>query len=225
MRGRSRTQQGLARAVIREGVRDPRVLQAFREVPRAAFVPADQLDRAYRDVPVPIPHQQVTTQPSLVAKMVEALELGGDEKVLEVGTGLGFQTALLSRLARSVWSVERWPDLAAAARSNLQRHGADNVEVVVGDGSEGMPSEAPFDAVLVSAAFPQVPEPLATQLALGGRLVQPIGAGGSEEVIQFVQGPDGLAARRSVSGARFVRLYGRHGFAADEFERRPGSEH
>jgi protein-L-isoaspartate(D-aspartate) O-methyltransferase len=195
------------------GVRDPRVLQAFRDVPRADFVPADQLDRAYQDRPLPIPHQQVTTQPSLVAKMVEALELGGDEKVLEIGTGFGFQTALLSRLAGSVWSVERWPDVAEAARSNLQRFGVRNVEVMVGDGSLGMPAEAPFDAVLVSAAFPQVPEPLASQLAIGGRLVQPIGSGGNEEVLQFVRGPEGLEARRSITGARFVRLYGEHGFA------------
>jgi protein-L-isoaspartate(D-aspartate) O-methyltransferase len=207
------SQEKLTRVVSRAGIRDERLLQAFREVPRAAFVPADQVERAYLDVPLPIPHSQVTTQPSLVARMIEALELEGGEKVLEVGTGFGFQTALLSRLAGSVRSIERWPDVAAVARDNLDRHGVENVEVEVGDGSEGMPDEAPFDAVLVSAAFPSVPEPLADQLAAGGRLVQPIGSGGNEEVLLFVRGPNGLEARRSITGAHFVRLYGRHGFA------------
>jgi protein-L-isoaspartate(D-aspartate) O-methyltransferase len=145
--------------------------------------------------------------------MIEALELEGGEKVLEVGTGFGFQTALLSRLAGSVRSIERWPDVAAVARDNLRRQGVENVGVEVGDGSEGMPDEAPFDAVLVSAAFPSVPEPLADQLAAGGRLVQPIGSGGNEEVLLFVRGPNGLEACRSITGAHFVRLYGKHGFA------------
>ena len=210
---RSPSQAKLTRAVIRAGVRDERLLQAFREVPRAGFVPADHVERAYLDVPLPIPHSQVTTQPSLVAKMIAALELEGGEKVLEVGTGFGFQTALLSRLAGSVWSIERWPDVAAVARENLGRHGVDNAAVEVGDGTEGMPDKAPFDAVLVSAAFPSVPKPLAEQLAPAGRLVQPIGPGQNEEVILFVKGPDGLEARRSLTGARFVRLYGKHGFA------------
>jgi protein-L-isoaspartate(D-aspartate) O-methyltransferase len=201
--------------VIRTGIRDERLLQAFREVPRADFVPADQVERAYLDVPLPIPHGQVTTQPSLVAKMIQALELEGSEKVLEVGTGFGFQTALLSRLAGSVWSIERWPDVAAVAKNNLDRHHVENVEVEVGDGTQGMPDEAPFDAVLVSAAFPSVPKPLADQLAPGGRLVQPIGLGWNEQVILFVRGPNGLEARGSITGARFVRLYGRHGFGEE----------
>jgi protein-L-isoaspartate(D-aspartate) O-methyltransferase len=209
---RSPSQEKLARAVIRAGIRDERLLQAFREVPRAEFVPADQVERAYLDVPLPIPHNQVTTQPSLVAKMIQALELEGGETVLEVGTGFGFQTALLSRLAGSVWSVERWPDVAAVARENLDQHGVENVEVEVGDGSEGLPDEAPFDAVLVSAAFPSVPKPLAEQVAPGGRLVQPVGPGWNEQVLQFVRGPNGLEPRRSITGARFVRLYGKHGF-------------
>ena len=194
------------------GVRDERLLQAFREVARADFVPSEYVGRAYVDEPLPILHGQVTTQPSLVAKMVEALELKGAEKVLEIGTGYGFQTALLSRLAGSVWSIERWPDVAAMARANLDRHRARNVEVVVGDGSEGLSEQAPFDAVLVSAAYPRVPGPLATQLARGGRLVQPIGSGGNEDVVLFVNGPEGLNARRSITGAHFVPLYGKHGF-------------
>jgi protein-L-isoaspartate(D-aspartate) O-methyltransferase len=168
--------------------------------------------RAYVDAPVPIPHDQVTTQPSLVAKMVEALELDGREKVLEVGTGYGFQTAILAHLGSFVWSIERWADLAEAARRNLERYGIDNVEVVVADGSEGMPEHAPFDAILVSAAFPRVPEPLVEQLALGGSLVQPLGTGGDEEVVLFSKADHGLLPRRTITGARFVRLLGRHGF-------------
>ena len=197
-----------------EGVRDPTLLQALREVPRSAFVPADLVAHAYLDQPLPIPHGQVTTQPSLVARMIEALALTSSELVLEVGTGYGFQTALLAHLSRFVWSTERWPDIAATARDNLARHGVTNVEVVVGDGTAGLPERAPFDAILISAAFPRVPPPLSEQLAPGGRLVQPIGSGGDEEVVLFDKGPRGLVRRRVVSLARFVRLYGQHGFPA-----------
>lgn len=209
------TQEQLVAAVEAAGVRDRRVLEAFRAVPRAGFVPPDLVARAYVDEPLPIPHGQVTTQPSLVARMVEALALTGTEKVLEVGTGYGFQTALLAYLARYVWSIERWPDIAEAARANLARHGITNVTIVVGDGTLGLPEHAPFDAILVSAAFPQVPPPLVEQLAPGGRLVQPIGPGGMEEVILFEKGPQGLQPRRVLTGARFVRLYGKHGYADD----------
>jgi protein-L-isoaspartate(D-aspartate) O-methyltransferase len=206
------TQEDLVRAVMAAGVRDARVLQAFREVPRAAFVPPDLAAQAYRDRPLPIPHGQVTTQPSLSARMIAALGLSGAEQVLEIGTGYGFQTALLAHLARFVRSVERWPDLADTARANLDRRDVANVEVVVGDGTAGLPERAPFDAILVSAAFPQVPPPLVEQLAAGGRLVQPIGSGGDEEVTLFERRPHGLVRRDTVSLAHFVRLYGRHGF-------------
>jgi protein-L-isoaspartate(D-aspartate) O-methyltransferase len=206
------TQEDLVRAVMAAGVRDPRVLQAFREVPRAAFVPPDHAAQAYHDRPLPIPHGQVTTQPSLSARMIEALGLTGTEQVLEIGTGYGFQTALLARLSRFVRSVERWPDLADSARANLARRGIANVEVVVGDGTAGLPEHAPFDAILVSAAFPRVPPPLVEQLAADGRLVQPIGSGGDEEVTLFERGQRGLVRRGTVTLAHFVRLYGRHGF-------------
>jgi protein-L-isoaspartate(D-aspartate) O-methyltransferase len=206
------TQLDLADVVAAEGVRDERVLDAFRRVPRASFVPKGVAHRAYVDAPLRIPHDQVTTQPSLVAKMVEALGLRGDEKVLEVGTGYGFQTALLAYLATFVWSIECWPALAKAARESLEREQIQNVEVTVGDGTEGLPEEAPFEAILVSAAFPSVVRPLAEQLAVGGRLVQPIGSGGNEEVSLFVKRPHGLVRRETVTAARFVRLYGMHGF-------------
>jgi protein-L-isoaspartate(D-aspartate) O-methyltransferase len=196
------------------GVADGRVLEAIRSVPRAEFVPPPLVSLAELDRPLPIPHTQVTTQPSLVARMVEALGLTGSERVLEVGTGHGWQTALLAGLAATVWTVERWDDLAATARANLERHGATNVEVVVGDGSEGLPAHAPYDAILVSAAFPLVPPPLAAQLADGGRLVQPIGPGGDEDVVLFHKEGGVLQPVRTVTGAHFVQLVGRHGFGA-----------
>ena len=195
------------------GVRDPRLLEAIAAVPRAQFVPPDLAAHAYQDAPLPIPHGQVTTQPSLVTQMVEALELSSSDRVLEIGTGFGWQTAVLARLAGEVWSVERWEDIARTARMHLERHGVDNATVVVGDGSAGLAEHAPYDAILVAAAFPQVPAPLVEQLAEGGRLVQPIGFGGVDEVVLFAKRVGVLERRRLVTGAHFVRLYGEHGFA------------
>jgi protein-L-isoaspartate(D-aspartate) O-methyltransferase len=195
------------------GVQEPRVLKAIEMVPRVAFVPPDLAAYAYGDTPLPIPHDQVTTQPSLVARMVEALALIRSDRVLEIGTGYGWQTALLARLAGEVWSIERWDDIARTARSNLQRQSIANVHVVVGDGTRGLPERAPYDAILVAAAFPTVPPPLAEQLAESGRLVQPIGSGGADEVILFEKRSGVLERTRLVSGAHFVRLYGEHGFA------------
>jgi len=189
------------------------VLEAVAHVPRAGFVPADRVSAAYLDAPVPIAHDQVTTQPSLVARMVEALGLTGRERVLEVGAGLGWQTALLARLAGEVFAVERFADLARAARANLERQGIGGARVVVGDGSEGLVAHAPYDAIVVAAAFPTVPPPLVEQLAADGRLVQPIGTGGAEDVLLFrKEGPGRLLSVRHVSRAHFVRLYGRHGY-------------
>ena len=203
--------EALARAIAASGVRDPRLLDALRGMPRAGFVPPELAERAYVDRPLPIPHGQVTTQPSLSAKMIEALGLMGPENVLEIGAGYAFQTALLARLSRFVWSVERFPDFVATARENLARHRVENVEVVSGDGTRGLAEHAPYDATLVSAAFPSVPPPLAEQLEVGGRLVQPIGSGGAEEVALFEKGPKGLERRRTVTRAHFVRLFGAYG--------------
>lgn len=203
----------LVTAARAAGVEDVRLLEAIAAVPRAEFVPRELAACAFRDRPLPIPHAQVTTQPSLVAGMVASLELVPSDRVLEIGTGFGWQTALLARLAGEVWSIERWEDIARVARTQLERHGVENATVIVGDGSTGLPEHAPYDAILVAAAFPQVPAPLAEQLAESGRLVQPVGLGGDEEVVLFEK-RDGIPVRkRRVTLAHFVRLYGEHGFA------------
>jgi protein-L-isoaspartate(D-aspartate) O-methyltransferase len=204
--------EDLVQAIVTKGVHDPRLLRAMRRMPRSEFVPPDLTARAYLDQPLPIPHGQVTTQPSLVAKMIDALGLAGSEHILEVGTGYGFQTALLAHLSGFVWSVERWSDVAVTARANLARLGLLNVEVAVGDGTQGLPEHAPYHAILVSAAFPRVPPPLVEQLALGGRLIQPIGPGGEERVMLFEKEAEGLMRRSTIVGAHFVRLYGAHAF-------------
>ena len=202
-------------AAREHGVSDPRLLDAIRSIPRADFLPPSELERAYLDIPLPIPHGQVATQPSLVAAMIDALALTGDENVLEVGTGYGWQTALLARLTRRVWSIERFHDFTAFAAAALVRQELHGVRVVVGDGSRGLRARGPYDAILVSAAYPRVPGPLARQLERGGRLVQPIGEGGAEDVVLFERGDSGLEQVRSVIGAHFVPLVGRHGFAQE----------
>jgi protein-L-isoaspartate(D-aspartate) O-methyltransferase len=216
MSAASRTPASLAAAARAAHVRDQRLLTVMAELPRAAFVPPRFARDAYVDEPVRITHRQVTTQPSLVAKMVEALALEGDERVLEIGTGYGYQTALLARLAREVWSIELWSDMTDVARASLAGQRITNVRLVVGDGTQGLPDQAPFGAIIVSAAFPEVPAPLANQLLDGGRLVQPIGPGGHEDVVVFAKGERGLRRLRSLTAARFVPLYGEHGYKLED---------
>jgi protein-L-isoaspartate(D-aspartate) O-methyltransferase len=208
--------EDLIRVLQAEGIRDRRVLAAFRAVPRALFVPAEAVGQAYLDEPIRIPRGQVTTQPSLIAAMVAALGLTGGERVLEVGTGLGFQTAILARLARQVVSIERLADLAAQARANLAAAGVGRVTVVVGDGTLGVPEHAPYQAIVVSAASPWVPGPLVEQLTDGGRLVHPVGPGGHEQVTAFFRQADRLVVEARLVPARFVPLVGAYGPPAQE---------
>lgn len=202
----------LAQTVRARGVRDERVLAAIRDIPRAAFVPAERAGAANIDDPIPISHGQVTTQPSLSARMIEGLHIECTDRILEVGTGYGFQTALLARLATEVVSIDQWPDMIEQARRNLDRQDIDNVRLLVGDGSCGRPEFAPFDRIIVSAAYPEVPPPLIEQLCVGGRLVQPIGSGGHDDVVVFQRTADGLRRLEQLTLARFVRLRGQHGF-------------
>jgi protein-L-isoaspartate(D-aspartate) O-methyltransferase len=208
--------EDLIRLLQAEGIGDRRVLAAFRAVPRALFVPAEAVGRAYLDEPIRIPRGQVTTQPSLIAAMVAALGLTGGERVLEVGTGLGFQTAILARLARQVVSIERLADLAAQARANLAAAGVGRVTVVVGDGTLGVPEHAPYQAIVVSAASSWVPGPLVEQLADGGRLVHPVGPGGHEQVTAFSRQAERLVVEARLVPARFVPLVGAYGTPARE---------
>lgn len=196
----------LVRAARRGGVRNERVLAALGEVRRELFVPEGDEGAAYADRPVRIPHGQTTSQPSLIAMMIEALELTGDERVLEIGTGYGYQTALLSHLAREVWSIERHSSLAEAASTNLDRAGIGNVHVLVGDGHDGLPDAAPFEGIVLSAATPEIPATLVDQLKAGGLLVVPIGPGGAEEVTVHRRTSDGLERVRRLTRARFVPM-------------------
>ena len=204
--------ESLVRAARAQGVTDPRVLDAVRTVPRVCFVPDEMADEAAYDYAIPIGRGQTTSQPSLIALMVESLDLEPSDTVLEIGTGFGYEAALLARLARRVLTVERIPALAIVAEHNLKAAGVLNVEVVTGDGTLGLPGSAPFDAIVVAAAFLNVPGPLASQLAPGGRLVMPVGNGGGDLVKLFEKGADELVELRVLCGARFVPLLGANGF-------------
>jgi protein-L-isoaspartate(D-aspartate) O-methyltransferase len=193
------------------GVRDPHVLDAMRAVPRHRFVPAYQADSAYRDSPLPIGQGQTISQPYIVAYMTELLALTGREKVLEVGTGSGYQAAILGQLAARVITVERFPSLAHESARLLADLGYDNVRVEVGDGSLGWPQEAPYDAIIVTAASPEVPEPLQGQLADGGCLVVPIGPRWTQHLVR-VRRVGRHFETESLIGVAFVPLIGTHGW-------------
>jgi protein-L-isoaspartate(D-aspartate) O-methyltransferase len=212
-------EEALVWTIEAEGVRDWRVLDAFRRVPRERFVPAGWSGRAYEDRPIPIGHGQVTTQPSLIARMVAGLGLEGEERVLEVGTGLGFQSAILAMLAKEVFSIERFPDLAERARRNLEAAEFPGVTVIVGDGTKGFPEWAPFDATVVSAAAPDVPQPLVEQLTEGGGLVHPLGPGGHETVIAYRKRGGRLVEEARLTPASFVPLVGEYGLPEERSQR------
>lgn len=195
------------------GVTDQRVLDAMAQVPRVAFVPPSARLIANRDAPIPIGHGQTTSQPTLIAHIVASLELASDDRVLEVGTGLGYQTALLALVAGHVYSIDRYADLVEAARGNLASRQIHNVDLTVGDGTLGWPEHAPFDAIVVSAAFAEVPPPLVEQLVEGGRLIQPLGEQHGDDLVRFVKRDGALVVDQHLGAARFVPLRGDHGLA------------
>jgi protein-L-isoaspartate(D-aspartate) O-methyltransferase len=192
---------------LRSRIRDERVLAAIAAVPRELFVPPELVDDAYRNGPLPIGAGQTISQPLVVAHMCELLELGGDERVLDVGGGSGYHAAVLAQLAREVWSIEVIAALAEQARRNLAAAEIEKVHVVVGDGTLGLPEQAPFDAVNVAAAAHEVPPALEEQLTIGGRLVAPIGSGRDQHLVLDVRTPEGID-RRTLSSVRFVPLVG-----------------
>lgn len=203
---------GMVRTQIRaRGVRDERVLQAMEEVPRHLFVDERFRKQAYGDSPLPIGHRQTISQPFMVAAMTECLDLRGDEIVLEVGTGSGYQAAILARLARAVYTVERIPTLAARAREILGATGAANVEVILGDGSLGLAEHAPYDAILVAAGVRVIPEPLLEQLGDGGRLAVPVGVK-HQQILVRVQRVGEKLIREERTPCVFVPLIGRGGW-------------
>jgi len=204
--------ESLVRAARAQGVTDPRVLEALRTVRRASFVPIEMRNEVGYDCAIPIGRAQTTSQPSLIGLMIEALDLGPQDTVLEIGTGYGYQAALLAKLAHRVFSVERISELAQAARRNLKAEGVLNAEIVTGDGTLGLPGFAPFDGIVVAAAFLHVPAPLAAQLSPGGKLVMPVGNGGGDLVKVFESRDDTLVELRVLCGARFVPLLGVNGF-------------
>ncbi len=191
------------------GVTDPRVLAAMRRVPRHLFVEEALRDRAYGDHPLPIGEGQTISQPFIVGKMTELLRLGGAEKVLEIGTGSGYQAAVLGELCARVCTIERMPKLAQRARELLELLGYRNVWVRVANGTLGWPDEAPFDRILVAAGGPSVPPPLFEQLAEGGRMVMPVGDAISQ-VLQLIEKRDGEMRTTEHSGCVFVKLVGKY---------------
>ncbi len=193
------------------GITDERVLAAMGRVPREQFVPEPLRDRAYEDVALPIGAGQTISQPYMVARICEALSLHGAERMLDVGTGSGYQAAVLAELAGEVHTIERHPGLASRAAEALAAAGYGGVHVHVGDGTLGLPEAAPFDAIAVAAAAPGVPEALYGQLVPGGRLVVPVGDRNGQELQLVVRSPEGPAVLRSVF-CRFVPLVGRQGF-------------
>jgi protein-L-isoaspartate(D-aspartate) O-methyltransferase len=188
------------------GVKDPRTLAALRKVPRHLFVPGASAGEAYNDYPLPIGHGQTISQPYIVAFMTEALGLRGGEKVLEIGTGSAYQAAVLGEIAGRVYTIEIVPELAAEAQERLARLGYRNVEARAGDGYLGWPEAAPFDAIMVTAAAPRIPEPLKQQLADGGRLVVPVGDEYQELIVVTRRGS--VYEERRVLPVRFVPMTG-----------------
>lgn len=192
--------------IERRGLRDPRVLRALRSTPRHLFVPPDVRPAAYQDRPLPIGYGATISQPYIVALMTELLAPSARHRVLEVGTGSGYQAAILGQLAREVYTVELVPELARSAAATLRELGYANVTVRQGDGYKGWPEQAPFDGIMLTAAPPEVPEALIAQLAKGGRLVAPVGSTWNQELIVIEKKADGRIQRKSAGAVIFVPM-------------------
>lgn len=204
------------RQIESRGLTDPRILAAMRTVPRENFVPPHLAEDAYDDSPLPIAGGQTISQPYIVAFMIDALQLQGDESVLEIGTGSGYAAAVLSQIVQRVLTIERLANLAAVAEDRLVRLGCHNVEVRTGDGTLGAPDRAPFEAIVVTASGPRVPESLTDQLAVNGRLVMPVASSEDREVlVRVTRRSDGEFDSEDLSAVRFVPLIGKEGWPGD----------
>jgi protein-L-isoaspartate(D-aspartate) O-methyltransferase len=204
--------QQMVEILIQRGIKDPRVLDAFRKVPRHLFLDEALRPQGYGDYPLPIGEKQTISQPYMVAIMTEALQLTGSERVLEIGTGSGYQAAILAELAERVFTIERVPALAKRARKVLDQLRYTNVVVRIGDGTEGWRDEAPFEAIVVTAAAPEAPDPLMKQLAVGGRMVMPIGHEHTQELMVYIKEDEDRYREENYGGCRFVKLIGEHGW-------------
>ncbi len=202
--------------LVPKGITDKGVLDAMRKVPRHLFVPEMQRGSAYEDHPLPIGEGQTISQPFMVAIMTQALKLTGRENVLEIGTGSGYQTAILAELAARVYSVERVVSLTGSARKILDALGYKNVLVKLSDGTMGWTEYAPYDRILVTAGSPSIPEPLVEQLAPGGILVIPVGGDYGQELIRLTKLEDGSTRREELGGCVFVKLLGKHGWKEND---------
>jgi protein-L-isoaspartate(D-aspartate) O-methyltransferase len=201
----------LVEALREKGIRDLAVLRAFEQTPRHQFLPTGMRHRAYEDSSLPIGNGQTISQPSIHARYLELLGLTGHERVLEIGTGSGYQTVLLSHLVEQVFSIERIPALYQQARDAIRRAGSTNVSMLLGDGTLGWREYAPYDAILVSAGAPSVPEPLLAQIAEGGRMLIPVGARDEQRLLLYRRA-GGQLESREVAPVRFVPLVGHHGW-------------
>lgn len=199
------------RQIAARGVRDSRVLEAMRKIPRHLFIPPAYRNAAYEDRPLPIGESQTISQPYIVAVMTELLQPYSQDTILEIGTGSGYQAALLSQLAARIITLERLPTIAEQARKNLEALGIANVEVEVSDGTLGWPKKAPYNGILITASTPDIPPPLIDQLADGGRLVAPVGGQGYQELVKLVK-LGGKVERTYHGGVVFVPLIGRYGW-------------
>jgi protein-L-isoaspartate(D-aspartate) O-methyltransferase len=200
--------------IIARGIHDPRVIETIRKVARHLFLEEALQSQAYNDYPLPIGDGQTISQPYMVALMTEALELKGHEKVLEIGTGSGYQTAILSKLAEKVYSVERIGELAAKARRILDQMNCYNVEIKIFDGTYGWKEKGPFDAIMVTAGAPKTPQPLLDQLAVSGRMVIPVGEAGLQDLFQVIRTENDFV-KKNLGGCRFVKLVGKYGWEDD----------
>jgi protein-L-isoaspartate(D-aspartate) O-methyltransferase len=200
--------------IVARGIQDMRVIDGMRKISRHVFVEEALQSQAYNDYPLPIGHGQTISQPYMVALMTEALELRGHEQVLEIGTGSGYQTAILAILGEKVYSIERISDLAARARKTLDELHHDNVEIKIFDGTYGWKEKAPFDAIMVTAGAPDIPQPLMDQLAIGGRMVIPVGEAGLQDLFKVTR-TEHEFLKRNLGGCRFVKLIGRYGWDAE----------